>query len=411
MPNQDRDDVPIETFHGLRNTVKQSAFALGDLAIARNVDIDDAKKLRRRKGFAATVLTDACHSIFSSGGVNLVCVGSALCRWFPDVALPQARTTLRTGLSGDAISYAAVGARIYYSDGVYTGCVDDGVARSWGIEPPIGQPIASASGGSLPAGTYQFAATFLRIDGQESGTGASGTIDLPATGGIEWSAIPVSSDPDVTEVILYVSPVNGDALYRLLVVPNGTLTATYRELRTGRMPLTTQFKQPPVAGQFVVAGHGRVYVARGAALHYTPAYAPELMDLRQKVRMPSFITLVAPVDDGLWLGTADEIIFLPGTDPTKWEYRPKEKYGAIRGAAWATDAENVGEGLDGAAHLVATSRGIVACLNGGIIKNLTKSRFQYPLRERGAAVARAHGGMNQYLMVLEGSETAVDTAF
>lgn len=404
----DDDIVRIDKFYGLRNNVRPEAFALGDLEAATNFNIDDELRLQSRKGFGAPIFAGSYHSLFANAGVMVAVVGGALQRLLPAGGAPIA---LRSGLTGPRLSYAPVGARIYYTDGVSTGCVDAGAHRSWGIEPPSAQPVATAVGGNLRAGTYQYAVTYLRADGQPSGTGVAGSITLTAAGGITFSAIPVSWDPTVTQKKLYISPVNGDKLYRQMVLPAAAVTATYDNEVAGTEPLETQFLQPPIAGQIIAAGPGRVYVARGRKLYCTEAYKPELMDLRRGFTMPSHITLVAPVDDGLWLGTADEIIFLAGGDPSKFEYRPRVTYGAIAGALAYGNAEDIDPTLGGLAAIVGTRQGICACLNGGIIKNLTKDRFSYPTTERGAGVVRNHGGMTQYLMVLEGTESAANVAF
>lgn len=408
MAVSDKDEIAIEKFLGLRNTVRSEAFDLGDLEAAVNVNIDDALKPSRRKGFSSAIFAGAYYSLFSFGEVMLAGLGTVLKRLFPDT---PTSTTLRSGLTGGRLSYAALGARIYYSDGTHTGCVDGGVARTWGLESPGSQPVATASGGSLPAGTYQFALTYVRSDGQESGTGVAGRIELAATGGIQFSAVPVSGDTDVVSKRLYISPRNGDMLYHVQTLAAAATTASYYVEIPGQKPLQTQLLQPPIAGSIMFAYHGRVYVVRGPRLHFTEGYAPELMDLRRGFTMPGHIVAAFPVDDGVWVWTAKEGVFLTGNDPTKFEYRPRITYGAIGGTVAYCNGEDIDPAIDGVAALLSTKQGVVACLNGGTMRNLTKDRYAFPVTEQGAGVVRSHGGMNQYLLVLEGSTTAGSTAF
>lgn len=411
MAVSDKDTATIEKFLGLRNNVRSEAFDLGDLEAAPNIDLDDAGKPRRRKGYGTAVFAGAYHSLFANGEVMVACTGTTLRRLMPDDVPNPTNTVLRSGLTGGRITYASMGTRIYYTDATYTGCVDGGVARSWGLDPPSAQPVATAVGGSLPAGAYDYAITYARADGQESGTGIAGRIVLAATGGIQFSAVPVSADPDVTTKNLYISPVNGDKLYRVQVLPAAATTASYFVEVTGRKALETQMLQPPIAGQITFAYHGRVYVARGRRLHVTEVYAPELMDLRRGFTMPGHIVAAFPVDDGLWVWTAAEGVFLPGDDPAKFEYKPKVKYGAIEGTVAYGNAEDVDPALSGVVAIVATKQGTVACLNGGTMRNLTKDRFAYPVTDQGAGAVRDYGGMAQYLLVLEGNTTAGNTAF
>lgn len=408
MAAEERDAVTIDKWLGLRNTVRPEAFAPGDMDAATNVDIDDANKVRMRRGFGAPLFADSYHSLFASGDVLVGVTGSTLHRIFP--TSPATRAALRTGLPGARLTYGAVGVRIYYTDGQTTGCIDAGEHRTWGLEPPSSQPAAAAVGGSLPAGTYQYAVRYVRRDGQPSGTGVAGVITLAVDGGIRFTAIPVSSDPTVTAKELFVSPVNGDMLFRLMVLPAAATTATYDEEVTGTVPLDTQFLQPPIAGQTLAAGPGYVYVARGRKLYRTKAYRHELMDVRENYTFAGYISMIAVMDDGLWVGAGSDLIWLAGDDPRKWDYQPKASYGVITGALTFGDAEDIQPELDGPVALVGTSRGVVACLNGGIMKNLTKERFSYGATERGASIVRNHGGITQHLMVLEGTEGAANAA-
>jgi hypothetical protein len=112
------------------------------------------------------------------------------------------------------------------------------------------------------------------------------------------------------------------------------------------------------------------------------------------------------------LGTEAEIIFLEGKDVAKLEYRPRANYGAILGTAAPALAGDFDPAASGPAVIFASAQGICAAMNGGQIKNLTEERFSYPVTKRGAGVVRNHGGTVQYLVVLEGAETAAgNTAF
>jgi hypothetical protein len=404
---KDEDVLTIEQFAGLRNTVRPEYFAPGDLEVAKNADINDALKLSRRKGTSTLAFAGAYHSLFADGDVMLGVAGGTMRRLFAG----GTTAVLRAGLTDARVSYAPMASRIYYTNGILNGCVDAGVARTWGIDPPPYQPVATAIGGGLPAGVYQYAVTYVRVDGQESGTGASGQITLTTDGGIQFTAIPVPSDAAITQKRLYISPVNGDSLHRVQTLDGSATSATYSFEITGGAPLTTQFKQSPIAGQIAVPFNGRILIARGRRLYCTDAYAPELLDLRRNFVMGGHITLVAPVEDGVYLGTEDEVIFLAGDDPSKWLYKRLLAYGAIGGTVAYGDAEDVLPDAAGTVAIFGTKQGIVAAFNGGAVKNLTKDRFQYPVTERGAGIVRAHGGMIQYLMVLEGTTTAGNTAF
>lgn len=404
---EDDDVATFSQFRGLRNTVGPESFEVGDLEAALNVDITDELRIRRRRGYTAFV-AGAHHSLFANGEVMLAVSGTSLVRITPEAV----SSTLRTGLtSGARLAYSALGDRIYYSNAIQTGCVQAGVHRTWGLEIPSAQPGASVVGGSMRPGTYQYALTYVRSDGQESGTGLAGSIALPASGGIQFDAIPVSSDPTVTSKRLYISPPDGDAMYYALGLHASDTSATIYSGPEGTMILATQFKGPPPAGSCLAHYNGHALVAVGSRLYFSEPYAPELFDLRRGYRFSSPITIVAPVDDGVYLGTETEVIFLEGRDVTELVYRPRCDYGAIFGTLAYSSADDVNPNAQGRAAIFATTQGICAGYNGGQIANLTQERFSYPVTKRGAAVVRNYGGSVQYLVVLEGTSTAGNTAF
>ena len=396
-------------FKGLRNTVPSDRFELGDLEAAESVDIDDSERVTRRKGHGAAVVSGACKSLWSNGATALAVQNETnLVQILPNYAT----VTLRTGLiSGLDMSYTSIGARVYYSNSVNTGIVEGGRSRSWGITPPAGQPAAAVIGGVLPAGRYQFAVTFLRSDGQESGSSQASLVELQSTGGIRLSLLPVTTDADITHRAVFFSKRDGETLYRVGVLGMTETTFDYQMEESMRVPLSTQHLRPAPAGQLVGSFNGRTLVASGDTLFYSEPYAPELFDLRKNHRFASPITLVAGLDSGVYLGTLDEVLWLGGSDPQKWTFSPRLAYGAILGAATTCSRDMI---LDGAGTkqvvVFATTQGVCVGADGGEIVNMTQDRFLYPQQERGAAVIRRHRGMVQALVSLQGAETAANVS-
>jgi hypothetical protein len=405
--SQDKDVFAFEEFAGLRNTVDVENFEPGDLHTALNVDVTDAKKLRRRRGYGAPVFGTAAHSLWSDGDNALFMSAGSLYRLNADLTT----TALRSGLGTARMQYAAIGGRVYFSNGSASGVVDSATARSWGIPMVTIQPVSAAIGGLLPAGRYQYALTFVRDDGQESGTGMASTIDLSADGGIQFSLIPVPTDTSIAEKRLYVSPPDGDRMYLQMVLPPSTEEATLTDYRHGTVALATQFLSAPPPADMLAYFNGHILVASGSRLYPSEPYAPELFDWRRAQPFASRITLVAPVEDGVYLGTEGQIIFLAGKDPASWVFQPKFSYGVIPGTLAYGDAADLGGEMKGPAAMFATADGIVAGLNGGTIVNLTSDRFRYPVTKLGAGIVRGSDGVTQYVATLQGAGTTDNTAF
>lgn len=386
-------------FNGIRNTVPPQQISAGgengtDLAAAVNVDVNDAKRLKRRAG-SASFSAGAADSLFSDGVTALFRRGNALRQLLDD----GSDVVLRSGVN-NRIAYGEANGAIFWSDGVVNGRVDNGVDGPWGVEVPDRQPdYAAAVGGNLPRGRYLYAVTYLR-DGEESGTGPSGeTAEIEGT--IEFSNVPVPSDADGKA--LYISRPNGQELYRVLTLPVSATTASYSGDTTDlSVRLETQFKQPPPPTSIIAEHYGRMLLGVGRHLVYSDAYRPGLYDpVRQAYTFASAVTLIAPVRNGVYVGTETEIVWLAGNDVSAASRSRLAGYGAIPGTLDYTEAQNVGGSEANAlAAIFASQRGICVGLPDGGFSNMTLNRYAYPRASRGAGVVRIEDGKNRYIATM-----------
>jgi len=396
-------------FSGLRNTVPNNRFGLDDLEAAVNVDVDDSKRVALRHGRGALLLSGAYKSLWSDGAIALAVKSqTSLMRIFPDWSEAALRAGLMPGLD---MSYAANDSRVFYANGADSGIIQDGASRTWGLNIPTGQPEAEAIGGLLEAGRYQFAVTYLRADRQESGTPPAAVIDLTVDGGIRLTEIPVSADPGVTLKIVYFSKKNDETLYRAGVIPASATTFDYQVEASMQVSLMTQHLRPPPAGHYVDVFNGRTLVGHESTLYYSEPYSLELFDLRKNHQLNGRMTMLAALDGGVYVSTPTGIMWLDGLDPTKWVYRKLKDYGALRGALYFCSRDMV---LDGQGQktvaVFATSQGVCVGEDGGVITNLTQSRYLYPIQDRGALVVRRYRGFTQGLTVFQGTERAASAS-
>ena len=406
MKTEDEDLREHAEFRGLRNNVDAAGFDLGDLEVGLNIDIDDALFLKIRKGHSAVVAAGAYRSLWAAGSMCLAVIGNALVRILPG----WSTVTLRTGLTPILpISYTTIADRVYYSNGAESGVIQGSSHRSWGLTPPVAAP-AALTGGALRAGRYQYALTYLRSDGQESGASRAAVIELTETAGFQLS-LTASTDPTVTHIAVYVSDTNGETLSLYARMLNSTSTFSVFESRPLTVPLATQFLSPPPAGAHIAYGSGRMLVAAGNRLYPSEPYAPELFDLRKGVPFLDRVTLVAPLRDGTWVGTGSQVIWLPNAEPEKWEFFQKAQYGVIPGTLTYGDGELIGDGsMKEPAAFFATSQGLCAGLAGGQLVNFTDGRYSFPTMDRGASIVRRHRGIAQLVVSLQGTEVQGNTA-
>jgi hypothetical protein len=411
MASLTQEPVVFNKFAGLRNDTDPANFEIGDLVDATNCDVDNAARIAVRSGQVKR-LTGSYHSLWARGDLCLVVSGTTL---FSVIASGTTYTAipLRDGLTAGArLSYWPLVDRVYYCNAFETGCVQNGANRTWGIVPPKGQPIASAIGGGLLAGRYQYAVTFLRGDGQESGTPIAGQVQLPTGGGIYFSSIPVSADPGVTAKLIYISNPNGEVCYKALLIANADTTAAYMNAGLDlRLPLSTQFGQPAPAGHMCAWHLGRMLDAVGPNVMYSEAFKYELfMPDTSFLPFDADINLLAPVNDGVYIG-ADSTFFYEGQLPpahskikgAEYKLNIVAPYGAIPGTLAYEDGAYVGQGIPGVTAYWSSPRGHCVGTDKGSFKNLTESRYSIASGQRGGAIVRQSKGMNQYLAVIEGS--------
>lgn len=393
----DKDVFPFSEFAGLRNTVDPAEMDPTDLVEARNVDVTDSKRIRRRKGFGSAVVSGACHSFWSNGAQAFVVRGVELLQVMPNFSTK----VLRGGLTAAApMAFTAVGERVFFSNGHENGVIEDGVARGWGItHPPL--PAVAKIAGSLRAGKYQYALTHSDAYGQESGTGMSGVIELAEPAGLAFT-LPGSAPSGVAAVNLYLSQPDGELMYRADAMHPAATLATVSAPIDGVAPLTTQFLSPPPPGAHIAYAYGRMYVADGARVYYSEPYAPELFDLRKQYPSESLVTMLAPVSGGVFIGTETEVGWVSGANPEKTEFTHKAPHAVIPGTLAYGPTDDFSTEAGGRAAYFATADGIMRGLPGGQLENLTKARYSYPAAQRGAGVVRSTNGVSQYLAVLQG---------
>lgn len=401
--------VEYSQFKGLRNNVKAEEFERGDLVTALNVDVDDVGAIHRRRGYSTAVVAGSGHSLFAFGSTCLAVINNALVRILPD----WSTVTLQASITANrAMRYAGVGDRVFYTNGIESGCVQTGVRRSWGLTPPALGAV-TLQGGALRAGRYQWTMTYLRSDGQESGAPLAQVVTLTVAGGFVLT-LPVSTDATVTEKAVYLTHTDGKTLYLYAIVDNADTTLTVLEERPGEIPLQTQFLEPPTAlGELshISYGNGRMLVAVDNRLFPSEPYAPELFDRRKSYPFADRITLVAFLEGGAWVGTDTQIVWLPNADIEQWDFKARADYGVIPGTATIASSEGVGDGRSKLpAVFFASNEGLCVGLADGQLINFTRGRFAYPKQPDGAGVVRNYRGGIQYLTTLRGVETSGNTA-
>jgi len=181
------------------------------------------------------------------------------------------------------------------------------------LQPPSISAAASVTGG-LPKGRYGVCAALLQGDA-EMPCSALVMLDIPEGGGVEVT-------------------VSGSGLARLFITePNGTEPLWVADVSCGLpyligqgkrgQPPASRFLEPLPAGRFLAAHGGRLLSAAGLHLYYSEPLRPNLADLRHNhIPLASPVTMLAAVEDGIYLADRRQTYFIEGTDSETVRLKP-----------------------------------------------------------------------------------------
>lgn len=406
--------ITIRDFLGLNNIlpaedlhIKENFKSVGYyLKRAKNIDIDNAKRPRRRQGYQTSLVGSDCHSLWSDGQICLYREGSYLKRLNDTL---QGSVTLRSDITGNlSMAYLSLDGKVYYSDGNISGVIENGVSRSWGLPVPSTSPVLSSIPGGLLSGTYQVVYTYVRNDGQESGACEATPLSVTANKGVMITGITPSNDPTVSRINVYVTRRDSETFYKaysLTNVSGQVINHLTEDSLTGHT-LKSQFLSPPPAGQILEYYKGRIFIGSFDAVWYTEPFRYELCDLSNGfTQFESDATLVGAVDDGIYFGTDNEVSFARGDQPKSFKWEEKADYGAIFGTMQKIIRPDVGQNEAMQTLIIfASAKGICIGAKGGEMINKSRDAYIYEPAYSGAGLVRKERGTDQYLFTLKGED-------
>ncbi len=407
--------ITIRDFLGLNNVlpsedlhIKENFKSVGYyLKRAKNIDIDNAKRPRRRQGYQTSLAGSDCHSLWSDGKICLYREGSYLKRLNDSL---QGSTTIRSDIQGSlSMAYLSVDNKIYYSDGNISGVIENGVSRSWGLPVPTTSPVLTSIPGGLLSGTYQVVYTYVRNDGQESGACESSVLAVTASQGIRIGSIVASPDTSVSKINVYLTRRDSEIFYKAYTLSNTsgqTIDYLTEDSLSGAM-LKTQFLSPPPAGQILEYHNGKILVGSFDVCWQTEPFKYELCDLSNGyTQFESDLTLIGAVNDGIYFGTDNEITFAQDNAQLKaFKLDQKADYGAIFGTMQKVLRPDIGSNEAMQTLIVfASARGICIGGKGGEMINKSRDAYLYEPAYSGAGFVRKERGTDQYLFTLKGED-------
>ena len=167
-------------------------------------------------------------------------------------------------------------------------------------------------------------------------------------------------------------------------------------------------RAPPNASA-LGAYKGRIYLAAGRLLWATELFNYDVVDAtRNFMQFEAEITMIAPVEDGIYVGTTVDLQFLEGTHSDGLKRRTVLRAAVIPGSeVWVPHSRvdpraRGGNPLpDGYGPVFLTTGGVVLGLNNGVVYNLTQDRVVFPDAVSAAALYREDQGANTYVAVTD----------
>jgi hypothetical protein len=383
--------MKLTSFLGINNVEPTERLKPGELVSATNVDVTLTGQVRRRSGFALE--TAGAHSSLFEG---------------TSLALGVASTGSLVNLDGGAVLRAGMGlaprvwfcelpdGRVVFSNGVAHGIASAAGATDFGIPLPANLGTFGDIAGDLAPGRYRWQLTHVRLaDGVEGGPSYAAPVDI-VDGGFSLMDVP-QLDGHSTNV--YLTTANGDAPY----FAGNTTTSMFTFIgKNGLLvrPCYTDDMGPPPVGILHAYWRGRVLLAVGGALIATRPQQWELCDPEKDIRMfPGTVSLIQPVEGGIWIGTDKELAFLEGSQFDALVYRHVIKGRVVLGSGVTVDGDQVtrAQGRASGTAMVCIADGmLVAGYNDGGAQRLAEGRYTTAATEV-VATFRRERGVPQYL--------------
>lgn len=384
---------------GLNTILRPESLPTDALRRCVNFDIDDVGKLSLRQG-SSKIYNGSIQkgSLWSGSEYTFFVEGGNLKRLLRRVDDTVGSQVIRIGIGARAVHYLELNNRVYYTNGIITGVLDNDLQDlPWGLASPGTQPNLAQGNGDLFAGTYQVSVTFLQSNGEESGTPLSAQIKLTT----DNSSIVLTDFPPppagAVETRIYCSHRDGEGLYRIAEVNPLTLSYEIEVVsNVTSIMLQTQFGMPPPAGDLLEYHNGRIYIANDNIVWFTEALRYNLVKpMKGFIMFPKRVTVMKAVDDGIYI-CSDKTYWISGVDTGAFHQRVVLPYGGVY---------NTGINIpnfDAVAWF--SERGLVFGGENGEVLNVMQDRVAVSKYGHGTMMWREHKGLRQFVANLQDGE-------
>lgn len=405
---------PLSAQLGLDLMSDETSVTTKAIRRATNVDIDRDGNIARRRG--QTVLDDqfGFHGLYTSStrGESYVALGATLYRILKLLPTLELSEVFQLG-SASMLDYTEYNGTMYFSNRDTLGWIAPGesLPRLVGVEKAPAPTVALADGG-LAAGNYTFAISFADDRGEEGPLSSYVPFELTAPGGVRLTNLPIKPGHMLR---IYMTNKDGELLFCTSEMPASLTQVVITSIFQGAIADTAHMARMP-AGEFVRWHNGRLYTALGNELRWSEPLRPGLHNPRHGVM--SFngpISIVEPVQSGIFVGDSHGVWFLNGEDPIKFTQTLVSTCKAVRRSSIRAPGEHfsvpsgrgfqpIGTDLPVAVWL--STSGYTVGMPDGSTKELHPERVRVPGGLTGRSVFAIRNGVKQVLTAVNSDSTA-----
>lgn len=397
-------DIPLPKL-GVDLLSDETSIPEGAVRRAANVDIRRDGSFLTRTGYAIRSSGNGFHSLHADGRGVLVGMGTAL--YALDVDSYTLSLLVDTG-SPTLMDFTLYNGNLYVTNhgGCWTIPAGAGVRRV-GISLPNPLPTLEAfSEGGLVAGSYVVAISRVSATGEESPTKILGRIELPVGGGIRLTGM--SGEAGV-RYRAYLTPPDGDALYLSEEFASEFTTFVLTRMPDGAVR-TSQHLKPLPGGDFIRGHSGRIFVANDGVLSFSRPLRPHLYDPRHDfIMFAAPIKFIEPVADGLYVGDARGVWFLPGNDPESTQMRFVSAPLALKRSSIAVSGAHFNPEIAAGEAVVAvwlSAEGYMLGRSGGAVIPLQSDRIRVSEDLEGRTRFVTQRGIKQLITMVSSTPVA-----
>lgn len=385
--------LTFSAFKGINNAQPTERLGENELATATNVDIGLSGEISRRDGY--TEVSALCHkNLHQADGFMLATCNGDLVK--SDGAT---QTVLQASLGSDRVWYCNLpGGRTAFSNGLICGITDGITTTKWGVPTPESLGALTEVAGDLFPGDYRYSLTYVRLaDGLEGAPAHAEPVAL-ADGGLVLTGLPELAGHKIN---VYLTGADGVQAYFAGSTNNAAFSFTGKNTQLV-LPCRTEMLEPAPAGTVTALWRGRVLVAVGPVLYASMPHRHEhFMRSRDFKQFSAPITLVQPVEGGIWVGTEKELAFLAGTEFDGLVFRSAMPGAVVLGSGVRVPMGQLvrGDATNSADAMVCIADGVlVAGYADGASARLTEGRYATAVTEV-AATFRMVDRIPQYIAV------------